>query len=162
MEVSYKTIGQNIRRARLKIGLTQEKASQQLGVSTMHWGRIERGERPIKLDRLCAIANVLHVKLSTLLSGCVLDDDFDESAEIEDIVFGQMMIQIAKKCSPKTRNLMLKICRNIAEAEKRSSDLLFPDLRRYSAQLDSEGGWIYPCIFPESETAPVFRRSHPA
>lgn len=37
MEVSYKTIGQNIRRARLKIGLTQEKASQQLGVSTMHW-----------------------------------------------------------------------------------------------------------------------------
>ena len=100
MEVSYKTIGQNIRRARLKIGLTQEKASQQLGVSTMHWGRIERGERPIKLDRLCSIANVLHVKLSTLLSGCVLDDDFDESAEIEDIVFGQMMIQIAKKCSP--------------------------------------------------------------
>jgi len=119
MEVSYKTIGQNIRRARLKIGLTQEKASQQLGVSTLHWGRIERGERPIKLDRLCAIANVLHVKLSTLLSGCVLDDDFNESAEIEDIVFGQMMIQIAKKCSPKTRNLMLKICRNIAEVEKR-------------------------------------------
>ena len=119
MEVSYKTIGQNIRRARLKIGLTQEKASQQLGVSTLHWGRIERGERPIKLDRLCTIANVLHVKLSTLLSGCVLDDDFDESAEIEDIVFGQVMIQIAKKCSPKTRNLMLKICRNIAEAEKR-------------------------------------------
>lgn len=119
MEVSYKTIGQNIRRARLKIGLTQEKASQQLGVSTMHWGRIERGERPIRLDRLCVIANVLHIKLSTLLSGCVLDDDFNESAEIEDIVFGQMMIQIAKKCSPKTRNLMLKICRNIAEAEKR-------------------------------------------
>ena len=119
MEVSYKTIGQNIRRARLKIGLTQEKASQQLGVSTLHWGRIERGERPIKLDRLCAIANVLHVKLSTLLSGCVLDDDFNESAEIEDIVFGQMMIQIAKKCSPKTQNLMLKICRNIAEVEKR-------------------------------------------
>ena len=61
----------------------------------------------------------VHVKLSTLLSGCVLDDDFDESAEIEDIVFGQMMIQIAKKCSPKTRNLMLKICRNITEVEKR-------------------------------------------
>ena len=57
--------------------------------------------------------------LCALLSGCVLDDDFDESAEIEDIVFGQMMIQIAKKCSPKTRNLMLKICRNIAEVEKR-------------------------------------------
>ena len=57
--------------------------------------------------------------LCALLSGCVLDDDFNESAEIEDIVFGQMMIQIAKKCSPKTRNLMLKICRNIAEAEKR-------------------------------------------
>ena len=46
-------------------------------------------------------------------------EEVDESAEIEDIVFGQMMIQIAKKCSPKTRNLMLKICRNIAEAEKR-------------------------------------------
>lgn len=118
MQVSYKTIGLNIRNARLKAGLTQEEASLRLGISALHWGRIERGERPIKLDRLCAMADVLHVKMSALLSGCVLDDNFDDRMELDDIVFGQLMIRIAKKCSPKTRSLMLKICQNIAETEK--------------------------------------------
>ena len=46
MIVSYKTIGQNIRAARKAAGLTQEQIAEQLRMSQLHFGRLERGERP--------------------------------------------------------------------------------------------------------------------
>lgn len=115
---SYKTVGKNVREARIKAGLTQEKAAEKIGISVLHWGRLERGERRIRLDQLEEVADALNTKMSVLLSGCILDDDFDENTDIEDVQFGQVMVQIARKCSPKTRGLMIKICKNIAETEK--------------------------------------------
>ena len=49
MRVSYKTIGRNIRSARLDANLTQEQTAEKLKISQLHFGRLERGERPASL-----------------------------------------------------------------------------------------------------------------
>ena len=61
MLVSYKTIGQNIRAARKAAGLTQEQVAERLRMSQLHFGRLERGERPASLEQLAQVAGVLQV-----------------------------------------------------------------------------------------------------
>ena len=76
MIVSYKTIGLNIRAARREAGLTQEQMAEKLKMSQLHFGRLERGERPASLEQLAQIAQALHVPLASLLNGCVAREDF--------------------------------------------------------------------------------------
>ena len=73
MNISYSTIGRNIKTARKNVQLTQEQAAEKLGISTLHFGRIERGQRPVSLHLLSRIADVLNVRMETLLSGCIID-----------------------------------------------------------------------------------------
>ena len=70
MLVSFKAIGRNIRAARTALDITQEEAADRLKISQLHFGRLERGERPISLEMLAQIASVLDVSLSALLNGC--------------------------------------------------------------------------------------------
>ena len=46
MLVSFKAIGRNIRAARTALDITQEEAADRLKISQLHFGRLERGERP--------------------------------------------------------------------------------------------------------------------
>ena len=69
MVVSFKAIGRNIRAARTALDITQEEAADRLKISQLHFGRLERGERPISLEMLAQIASVLDVSLSALLNG---------------------------------------------------------------------------------------------
>ena len=112
MIVSYKTIGLNIRAARREAGLTQEQMAEKLKMSQLHFGRLERGERPASLEQLAQIAQALHVPLASLLNGCVAREDFspipDHSAQAP----------MASSCSPKARKLMLTLCQAVAASEK--------------------------------------------
>ena len=76
MLVSFKAIGRNIRAARTALDITQEEAADRLKISQLHFGRLERGERPISLEMLAQIASVLDVSLSALLNGCMIGEDF--------------------------------------------------------------------------------------
>ncbi len=60
----------NLRAARTAANLTQKQLSDQLGISLMHYGRIERGERPVSLSQLGRIADLLGVCAFDLLEGC--------------------------------------------------------------------------------------------
>ena len=116
--VSYKTIGQNIRAARKEASLTQEQIAERLKMSQLHFGRLERGERPASLEQLAQIAHELRVPLATLLNGCVIEEDFsarpDESAQ----ALGKAIAKIASGCSPKARRLMKALCQDVAQSEK--------------------------------------------
>lgn len=118
MIVSYKTIGLNIRAARREAGLTQEQVAEQLKMSQLHFGRLERGERPASLEQIAQIAQALHVPLAVLLNGCVIDEDFsarpDESAQ----ALGKAIARIASGCSPKARSLMRTLCQAVAASDK--------------------------------------------
>lgn len=120
MFVSFKAIGRNIRAARTELNITQEEAADRLKISQLHFGRLERGERPISLEMLAQIAAVLGVSLSSLLNGCMIGEDFAQrpSSGLESL--GQSVAAIANGCSSKAQRLMLELCRAVAQSDKQS------------------------------------------
>ena len=61
MKVSYATIGQNVRRAREAAGLSLEGMAGRVRFSPTHLMRVEAGERPVSLEELAALCDVLDV-----------------------------------------------------------------------------------------------------
>jgi len=116
--VSYKTIGSNIRAARKEANLTQEQIAERLKMSQLHFGRLERGERPASLEQIAQIAQALSVPLASLLNGCVLDETFSNQPDDSAQALGKAVTRMASGCSPKTRRLMLTLCQAVAANEK--------------------------------------------
>lgn len=65
--MDYKKLGKRIREERLRLNLTQEHLSEEIGISTAYLGQIERGERNITLDKLITLTNRLGVTVDFLL-----------------------------------------------------------------------------------------------
>ncbi len=103
----------NIRAARKAARLTQEQIAEELGISTLSYGKLERGCRPISLERLAQIAEVLDVTVYELLDGAVpgappvskMSPNVSHSEEIE---------RLASACSPEGRRLIRDVAWLIA------------------------------------------------
>ena len=121
MLVSYKTIGRNIRQARAKSGMTQEQAAEKLGISQLHFGRLERGERPASLEQIARIAHALQVTTFSLLHGCVVEEQILKPAGEDAQAFAAALTHMAEGVSPETRQLMLDVCLRIAEHDRKTS-----------------------------------------
>lgn len=72
-------IGENIRQARLKKGLSQENMAEALYISTTAYGDMERNITEISVKRLIKISNILEVDYNILI-----DSEF-ETVNKEDI-----------------------------------------------------------------------------
>lgn len=118
MRISYTTIGRNIRTARVQAGLTQEALAERLHISHLHFGRLERGERPISLEILANMCDALGVRIEQLLSGCAVDQDAALGPQGDAKALGEAIAALASGCSPRTLRLMLAVCREIAASEK--------------------------------------------
>ena len=118
MLVSYKVIGRNIRQARAKAGLTQEQTAERLKISQLHFGRLERGERPASLEQIALIAQTLRVPLASLLNGCVMEEDFASEPDDSAQALGKSVAQLASGCSARSRRLMHTLCQAVASSEK--------------------------------------------
>lgn len=70
--LSLARVGEKLRRLRELKGLRQESVAQELGMTTNGYGKIERGESSITLERLEQIAAVLKISPLDILQ-------FDES-----------------------------------------------------------------------------------
>jgi transcriptional regulator with XRE-family HTH domain len=60
-KVNLSKIGSSIRKIREIKGLKQETVAQKLGLTTNGYGKIERGESQVNLDRLNQIAEVFGI-----------------------------------------------------------------------------------------------------
>lgn len=118
MIVSYKAIGLNIRAARKEAKLTQEQIAERLKMSQLHFGRLERGERPASLEQIAQIAQVLRVPLATLLNGCVLGESFESIPDDSAQALGKDVARLANGCSSKSRRLMRTLCQAVAANDK--------------------------------------------
>lgn len=67
--MDYKTIGLNIRDARIRKGWTQEQFAEKLGLSTSYIGLIERGYKLPKFETFIKIINQLDVSADVILFG---------------------------------------------------------------------------------------------
>lgn len=122
MIVSYKTIGQNIRAARKDASLTQEQIAERLKMSQLHFGRLERGERPASLEQLAQIAQTLRVPLASLLNGCVVEENFASEPDDSAQSLGKSIARLASGCSAKARKLMYTLCQAVAASDKLPSN----------------------------------------
>lgn len=68
----YQKIGSNLRKIREIKGIKQESVAKQLGITTNGYGKIERGESAINIDRLEQIATILGISALDIMQ-------FDES-----------------------------------------------------------------------------------
>ena len=120
MLVSFKVIGRNIRNARMQADLTQEQTAEKLRISQLHFGRLERGDRPASLEQLANIARVLGVPTLDLLAGCIIEESFIAQADSSAQAFADAMAHIAAGVSPEARRLMLALCKTVAEQDRLS------------------------------------------
>ena len=117
MLVSYKAIGRNIRAARKKAGITQERMAEWLGMSTLHYGRLERGDRNISLEQIVSAAQALHVPIGELLQGMSTDTPLTLLPGRSDGI-GTIIDFLCAGCSDQARGLMLDMCTLIAQRDK--------------------------------------------
>lgn len=62
-------IGERLRKERKKLGLTQEKTAELLGISVTFYGEIERGKKGVSIEKLMLIDEVLKIEPTYLITG---------------------------------------------------------------------------------------------
>lgn len=117
MAISYKIIGKHLKAARKAKGFTQEQTAEKMGFSTVHYGRLERGERHVNLPVLAKLSELFCVPLDQLLVGCVLDAQPIISENSPEAIFLEQMNRYAQRCSEETLERMLRVCEALAAEE---------------------------------------------
>ena len=121
MYVSNKVIGRHIRDARMAQGLTQEKMAERLGMSALHYGRLERGSRPAALEQLAHIASQLGVPTLSLLNGCLVHEPLCAIPTPESQSFADDLARLTAACKPEELELLREICEVISRQKKSAS-----------------------------------------
>ncbi len=109
-----KKIGQNIRKYRLKIDISQENLAMSAGLYPAYLGRLERGEKCPTIDTLYKISCALGITINELIC---FDSKIDSSPTNSSPTNNQakMRIEEALKQIPDTQQLRIaEIVENIA------------------------------------------------
>lgn len=113
MAVSYKRMKQNIRRARTAARMTQEKAAEKMGISLLHYGRLERCDRRVSIEQIDAMAVTFGVPPQALLEGVLWEANETEDESQERLTAIQKLTLLMESCPPQEQELCLDICRRI-------------------------------------------------
>ena len=117
MAISYAMIGRNMKQARMRANMTQAQVAEQLGMSQLNYGRLERAERHVSIEQLDHIAQILNVPIHVLCEGMGVGADL---FGIDECSVGEAVERIASGCSEEARRLMVAVCQSIADYEKRN------------------------------------------
>ena len=72
MKIDDKAIGQRIKIARIKKGITQEAVADLIDITPAHMSNVETGKTKVSLPTLIEIANALSVSVDVLLCDNIL------------------------------------------------------------------------------------------
>ena len=81
MEIDYKAIGQRIKIARIKKGITQEAVADLIDITPAHMSNVETGKTKVSLPTLIEIANALSVSDNVLASQNIFKGEAKEIFE---------------------------------------------------------------------------------
>lgn len=118
--LKYHVIGSHIRNARLRLGLSQENAANQVGISATYYGKIERGDIRPNLERLAEICEVLSVPIETVFYGASSTMSSMANAPPTDEEFIVLIKQLSECASAEKKAMMIRICREIATSDLKS------------------------------------------
>lgn len=82
--VLLKSFGKLLRDYRIKAGLTQEKLSEQLGISLKYISRIENGNNGVKTQTQIKYMNILGISPNTLYKEFITNPNIKESVELSE------------------------------------------------------------------------------
>lgn len=74
IKINYYEIGDNIRKERIRLEMTQEKAAEQADISTNYLSHIENGLSKFSFKTFIKIVNALHTTPNKLLKQNVLNE----------------------------------------------------------------------------------------
>ena len=103
--IDYKLIGERIKEARRKAGISQEKLSEIMDVATAYISRIERGSSQINLKRLSQISIALSTPIEQLLSGTAVESNNYLNKDFQDLL---------NKCSKDKQKLIYNIAKIVS------------------------------------------------
>ena len=117
--IKDKVIGNHIKAARKRSGLTQAKVADELDVSISYYSRIECGEVRINLERLLEICALLKTHPHSILKHCCEQlEDLEESSEENPLT--KNIIRLMNSASSETQRTMNAACEAIyKQAEQR-------------------------------------------
>ena len=118
MLVSYQIIGRNIRDARKRAGFTQAGAAVRLGMSQPHFGRIERGDRPVSLELIAQMAVAFDASVDDMLVGAIENQTVSLSPNANAAELGRSVAECAAGCSERGLNLMFDMCKLISDYDR--------------------------------------------
>ena len=112
MAVCMKAIGRNIRDLRRNQGMTQAQTAEYLGMTGLHYGRLERGERNVSLDQLDRIAGLFSVPIRRLIAGAFPDEapEADRREKSDAVCSVEHLMQ---SMDERERRIILGVCRVI-------------------------------------------------
>jgi len=87
--MDYKKLGQRIRENRKLMRLSQEELAEQIEVSTVFVGQLERAERKPSVETLVNLSNTLKVPLESLLQDLLEFNDNIVMSEILNMLKGR-------------------------------------------------------------------------
>jgi len=118
MYVSFKVIGSHIRDARKAKGLTQEQFAERLGLSTLHYGRLERGDRPASLEQIARIADELGISTLSLLSGSLTHEPLSAEPTTQNVSFADRLSRMTSACTAQELEMLEEICQVFTQNRK--------------------------------------------
>lgn len=114
MEIDYKAIGQRIKIARIKKGITQEAVADIIDITPAHMSNVEAGKTKVNLPTLIQIANALDVSVDFLLCDNVISSK---------VIFENEAKEIFKDCDDYE-------IRTLVELLKSAKDIMRKDIDR--------------------------------
>ena len=101
-DLDFKTIGNNIRRRRQTLGITQEYIANMLDVNPSHISNIECGRANPSLTALVKIANILQCSVD-----CFINNEYTYNSQASTI--DDELLKKLKLCTNETKEKLLKI-----------------------------------------------------
>ena len=87
-------------------------------VTLAHYGRLERGERYINLERLAQVSALLGVPLAQLLEGCVPENETIIPENPPQDTFLSYMARYPQFCREETLERMIRVCDALSEEDQ--------------------------------------------
>ncbi|WP_316737595.1 helix-turn-helix transcriptional regulator [Pedobacter aquatilis] len=78
-----KSVGENIKKCRIKLGLSQADAAKLLEISTPAFCKIETGRTDLNISRLLQISKLFKISISELITG--IANESESTADVIDL-----------------------------------------------------------------------------
>lgn len=104
--MTFKTVGQNIRKCRIAKNMKQEDLAEKTGLSANYIGMIERGEKCPSLETFISILNALDASADLVLADLLSSGYKTKSSKLREILRGM---------PPKERNLFFDIAKTLLD-----------------------------------------------